>query len=123
MLSQAEDAKVKKHARRVAVAENADFLPFICSKQGTLAFQSQQFLKTCTEKILGESTGDAEAARALHLNRARMQAAIWRATSLCIVGRKGDKAAKAAKARAKEEKEAQRARELPLWCVSADALF
>jgi hypothetical protein len=52
-MERAEDGKTKKHGQRVALAENADFVPIVCSVYGTAAFHSQQTIKTCTEKMVG----------------------------------------------------------------------
>jgi hypothetical protein len=87
-LENGEMAKVSKHALRVSLAENADFTPIVCSVHGLLAHQSQQFVIKCTERMVGGKSADSsDFSQVLHWNRARFQAAVWRATSLCLVGR------------------------------------
>lgn len=115
-----EKGKFDKHGKRVTLADGGDFVPIVCSVYGSLAVQCRQTIKIITERMLGKSReGEAgDMSRMLHLNRARFQAAIWRATALCVVGRAGKKA--------EEERRKQRAAEeggaeLPWECVAADA--
>lgn len=118
-----EEKKYKKHANRVAVAENADFMPIVASVHGTLAAHSQRFVTKCTEAAVGKKSAEAEGdfPTVLHLNRARFQAAVWRATAVCVVGRRGKAAEKATKAREAERKLQGEAAPLPWVCVAEDA--
>jgi hypothetical protein len=126
-LEKAERGKKEKHARRVRVAHNADFLPIVCSVYGTTAFHCQRTIKSCTELMMGKgATEDVnDLGRVLHLNRARFQAAVWRATALCVVGRRGGR--RMTEAEAKMEKEEREGKELsaavqmPWLCVAEDA--
>ena len=120
-LEKAEDSKIKKHGPQVVLAENADFLPIVCSVYGTSAFHSQRTINTCTERMVGrgsaESSGDF--ARVLCLNRARFQAAVWRATALCLVGRRGKDAQAAAKEAEKRATDIEVT--VPWICVATDS--
>ena len=57
----------------------------------------------------------------LHLNRARFQAAIWRSTALCVVGRKGKKAEEERVRVQRMEAQKEGGKELPWVCVAGDA--
>ena len=120
-LEKGEDEKTSKHGERVALAENSDFLPIVCSVYGTMGFHCRQLIKTCTERMVeqrsGESSGDLS--RVLCLNRARFQAAVWKATALCLVGRRGKSAEKAVK---DAEKRALAVEVTVPWiCVATDS--
>jgi hypothetical protein len=123
VLETAEKKKIKKHFERVTIAENADFIPLVCSVYGSTAFHCQQFLRTCTERIVGKSAAkdSADVARLLHLHRAQFQAAVWRAVALCEVGRSSRKAQGALKKKEIEEKELGKEAVLPWLCVAVDA--
>jgi hypothetical protein len=89
-LIEGEDEKFEKHGRRVAIANGADFVPIVCSVYGTLAPKCQRTIKTITERMTDKSKlkDKKDLARMLHHNRARFQAAIWRANAMCVVGRR-----------------------------------
>ena len=90
-LQAAQDDKQKKHHTRVTVCHNADFLPIVCSVYGSMAFHCQQTIKRITDHMVEKSAakGSGDRSRVLHMVRARFQAAVWRATAMCVVGRKG----------------------------------
>ena len=79
-LEKAEDKKLEKHGQRVALAENADFVPIACSVYGTTGFHCQQLIKTCTEKMVERKSAESsgEFSEVMCLNRARFQAAVWK---------------------------------------------
>ena len=79
------------------------------------------FLKTCTERMVGrKSAGSSrDYSRVLCLNRARFQAAAWRATALCLVGRRGKSAEKAVKDAEKRATDIDVT--VPWICVATDA--
>jgi hypothetical protein len=119
-LEMEEKKKTKKHATRVAVAHCADFVPVVCSVYGTTAYNCQRLVKTCTERMMGKTAPAVDVSRVLHLQRAKLQAAIWRATALCIVGRRGPKAETATEESSKE-KELRAEVQMPWLCVAVDA--
>jgi hypothetical protein len=119
-LEKEEKKKIKKHATRVAVAHSADFVPVVCSVYGSTAYNCQLLVKLCTERMMGITASPIDKSRVLHLQRAKLQAAIWRATALCIVGRRGPKAATASEESAKE-KELRADIQMPWLCVAVDA--
>jgi hypothetical protein len=89
-LKNGESKKVKKHGDRVGIAENADFRPIVCSVHGSMASKAKEFTYLCTERIAGkEGSKSPDFGRLLHLQRARFQAAVWNAVSLCLWGRHG----------------------------------
>lgn len=83
-----ENEKVRKHDPRVTLAHNADFAPVVCSVLGTMAPRCQHIITLCTERIAGGGAAESrDFSHILHLTRARFQATVWKATSLCLVGR------------------------------------
>ena len=89
-LDRAEEEKMNKHARRVLIGAGGDFRPLVVSVYGTPAFQSHRTLYACAEKLVGEGgSKNPEFGRTLHLLRARVQAAVLDAVSLCLVARRG----------------------------------
>ena len=120
-LEDCEKYKFAKHGTRVEVAEGGNFLPMVVSVYGTLAPGSQKFIRQCTEHITGPEGPRAKGfSRLLHLQRARMQAAIANAVNLSLWGRTGTKARKEEKgARRLKEKAAEE--RMPVGCVLADA--
>jgi hypothetical protein len=117
-LEKAEKEKRRKHAPRL-LATNRDFIPIVASVHGTTAFDCQHTIKTCTKLMMGSKSEDkAEFAHLLHLNRARFQAAVWRATALCLVGRRGKTQEAACE---HHEKEKHKTPSLPWACVTSDA--
>ena len=69
--------------------------------------------------------GKKDLSQVLHLNRARFQAAVWRATALCVVGRRG-KRRKTQAQQQMEEQEQKAAKlsaavEMPWLCVAGDS--
>ena len=120
-LEKGERGKVEKHSTRVEVAEGGHFLPIVVSVYGTLAPGSHKFLYRCTERMMGPEGSQAKGfSRQLHLQRARMQAAIANAVNLCLWGR-GKKAEKDEKAARLLKEETAKDR-LPERCVLADAV-
>ena len=123
-LRRAEDGKRKKHGWRLT-AHNADFLPIVCSVYGTMAFNCQQTIKACTEKMMaGESRECEDVAQVLHLNRARVQAAVWKATALGLVGRRGREQETAVRQHGQmvdETAEWDCGLSIPWLCVASDA--
>lgn len=118
-LANAAAEKRAKHAPRL-LATNRDFLPIICSVYGSTAFDCQQTIKTCTALTNGYKSDESDLSHLLHLNRAKFQAAVWRATALCLVGRRGKAQEKAIETHeANELKTADSV--LPWLCVAADA--
>jgi hypothetical protein len=90
-LEQAANKKKEKHHTRVMICHNADFLEIACSVYGSMAFNCQQTIKRIAERMVEKSAakGSSDRSQVLHLMRARFQAAVWRATASCVVGRKG----------------------------------
>ena len=116
--------KISKHARNVELHHHGDFLPLVVSVYGTTGIHCQRFVHQCTEQLTGTSLaarmgGDFSAM--LHLQRAKLQAAIWRAVAKNIVGDSTSQGQKAVKIVRDEEIKAMQAAQLPWMCVVSDA--
>jgi hypothetical protein len=117
-LDDAATEKRKKHAPRLMAAGH-DFVPLISSVYGTPAFDCQRTIKTCTDLMLGKNVENkAERSHLLHLHRARFQASVWRATALCLLGRRGRKQEAACE---EHDEDLDHAPSLPWSCITADA--
>ena len=103
------------------MAEHSSFMPVVFSVYGSVAGQANEMIHRCTEKMAGmEGTRSPGFQKLLHLQRARIQAAVSNAVCLNFWGRKEkwlEDQRRTEKLRKEEEDCA-----IPWECVLADAL-